>query len=162
MGTQLALRNLCAKRPAVGHCISILVPRSAKRSLAKAPNVGSSSSALGTRVATSTADASRTVGGDLLRSPLLIDRSAVPTAKPMLGNIPNSTNSAVLTIAVPSGIALCQPPTSSQLSVQMTARIVPKLRANLVPVPAPPVAPTNPLIISSPQESKRSSDEFLG
>ena len=114
------------------HCIAILVPRSAKRSLPNAPLLGSASSALGTRVATSTADTRRTVGGDLLRSPSLIDRWAVRPAGLMLGNIPNSTNSAVLKTAVPSGTTLCHTSANSQLAVQVSAQIVPKAQANLV------------------------------
>ena len=75
------------------------------------------------------------MGGDLLRSPSLIDRWAVRPAGLMLGNIPNSTNSAVLKTAVPSGTTLWHTSANSQLAVQVPAQIVPKAQANLVLAP---------------------------
>jgi hypothetical protein len=68
-GAQFALRKHTACEAAGGRpSVSSLVPRTAKRSLASVPKADSSSSALGIRVVTSTADADRIVGGGPIAS----------------------------------------------------------------------------------------------
>ena len=62
-----------------------------------------------------------------------------PATRPVLGNILKHLASAAQTHAVPSGNAFYTTLTSTNLTPQLRAGIVPKPMAILVPVPEPPV-----------------------